>query len=57
MNSLTVKKAIRALKEKHIIDDSLYNWQIQKTVHFLMVKFYIFQRFPNEKSDYYTVLV
>jgi hypothetical protein len=25
MNSLTVKKAIRALKEKHIIDDSLYN--------------------------------
>jgi len=25
MNSATVKKAIRALKEKHIIDDSLYN--------------------------------
>jgi hypothetical protein len=31
--------------------------KIQKTLHFLRGKFFIFQRFPKEKGEYYTVLV
>ena len=34
MNSATVKKAIKALNEKHIIDDSIYNWKYEKPFTF-----------------------